>query len=276
MSTDLTKAHQELMKKPDFLKDQEPLGVDNLKEFIRPPRIKIIQPQTKAPLSEMFDKGDVILLPQSQVISPVMKKDNGKPSDQGEPFWFIPLFFFPEWCVWNPIQMKGTLPAIRERTFDVQSKIAHRARVKELWYEKCPENPEYNIRYCEHLNFIIMFTGKDTHLPLRGTTAVLSYSRGGWRAGSTLLSLIQTRDASIFDCVFEGRANLASNEKGEWYIINATNPSRDSGVDPWVRDKDIHKKLMDMHIELKEAHAKSMIVVDFDEEEEEEVGTGKF
>lgn len=274
MSTDITKPRpsSELMQRPEFFDQQEVLGTEGIGEYIKPPRVKVVQPQSRAPFSEQFNKGDVVLVPQMQIVAPVVLSDKGKPTNSGTPFHFIPLFFFPEWCTWNPIQMQGQLPVIRERTFDTKSELARKAKVKEMWFEKCPENPEFNIRHCEHLNFIVLLTGNN---PFAGTTCVISYARGTYRSGSTLLSLVQMRNASIFGCQFEAKAQLLTNEKGEWYTLDATNPSPASNVSPWVTDKEVYAKLKDMHTELKEAHAKSLIIIEHDDDELLDSGSGR-
>jgi len=266
MSTELSKTKTSLTVAPDFLENEQNLGVEGIKNYIRPPRLKTIQPQSKAPFSEQFNKGDIVLLPQMELVFPIPTNDKGKPQDKGKPFHFVPVFFFPEWCVWNPIQMQGTLPAVRSRTFDENSDIARRAKIKDLWFAKCPENPEYNIRFCEHLNFIMVLKSETQ---LGNAPVVVSFSRGNYRDGSTLLSLIQVRNKSIFDCQFEAKASLRRNEKGEWYGWDVSNPSVESGVSPWIPDMETHERFKAMFLEYQEAHKNAAIIVEHDDVEQE-------
>jgi hypothetical protein len=86
--------------------------------------------------------------------------------------------------------------------------------------------------------------------------------------GTNLSSLIQMRNAPIFGCVFEARTEFTSNDQGEWYKLMVSNPSLESGVSAWVIQQETYEKLKVSHLALKEAHAKNLIRVEHEDEED--------
>ncbi len=253
----------ELMKRPDFLAEEKKLGIEGIGEYIRPPMFKTIQPQSKGEFAEKFNKGDVILLPNMEVCFPVLLNEGGKSTEKGSVFHFIPIFFFTEYCVWNPIEINAE-SAIRERTFDKNSVIAKKARNKETWFETCPEDNRYKIRYCEHLNFFLIPT---TPSIAEGQLVVQSFARGRYRDGAKLLQEIRTRDASIFGMQFEANTRFRKNAKGEWYGWDIRNPSVESGVDGWIRDRVMFKKYEELHLQCQSAYDKELIKPEYEIED---------
>lgn len=245
---------------PAFMQDVTDFGIDDLKQYIVPPRLKVVQRISGAPFDDLFNPGDVVACPQLVLVSPVIKNDNGKPTDQGEPFHFVPLYFFVEWCLWNPLEMKGSLPSIRARTTDPNSDMVIKSRDSKLWELPCPENPEYKCRYVEHLNFLILLINEHE---LAGTPMVMSFSRAEHRAGTNFAALIKMRKAPIFGCQFQARAGFRSNNKGNWYGVDVMNPE---AVPPFVQDKALFDAYHNIHLELKEAHNNARVVVDYDNE----------
>jgi len=265
MENEIIKTQTQL---PGFMTEDREMGVSELRQFIIPPRLKVVQPMSSEQYTEKFNKGDVVLAPQLVLVAPItMDSVTKRPTKSGQPFNFVPLFFFPEYLAWNPLESKGTLPAVRERSLDPQSEIARKARNPETREEPCPEVARAVIRYQEHLNFIMLLvnTGDTAGIPV-----VASFSRGEHRTGTNLASLIAMRRAPIFGCVFEATSKLRSNSKGEWYGLDITNPSVSSGVNAIVTDEAQYAALKKLHLEMKEAHAKNLIIVDHDDEMVEE------
>jgi len=249
------------------MRDVTDLGVEDLSQFVTPPRVKIVQKQASAMLLERFTPGDVIIVPQQVLVAPIARNEKGKVLDTGVPFFFTPVFFFPEWCLWNPIKMKGSLPAIRERSLDPKSPIAVKSKSVATWKEPCPENRECDCRYVEHLNFVCVLAS-DEH-ELAGTPIVLSFSRAEHKSGSNLASLIKLRRAPIYGCQFMGVVGHRTNSQGDWFGIDAVNPAGDSGITPFVMDETRFKALAALHEEMRTAHESAKIRVDYDEAEEE-------
>jgi hypothetical protein len=260
-----------LRKAPDELQ-----GVDNLNEFIVPPRIKVVQKQSNNELLSQFDPGCVISMPQRVLVADMQKNAQGRSAGVGVPFHFVPIFFFPEWCTWNPRGIDG-IPMIRDRTLDRDNPLVAKARTKELRIEPYPEKPMDDqgrpiiIRHVEHLNFVVMIIGENQ---LAGIPMVMSFSRGEHRAGSNFASLIKLRKADIFGCVFEGMVHERTNNDGEWFGVDVTNPSADSGVAPWT-PPDLYESLKPIHEEYKDAYHKQLIRVDHDDEADVEVSSTK-
>jgi hypothetical protein len=206
---------------------------------------------TKEPLKSMFDAGSVVVVPQNVEVAPL-----------GEKFHFVPLFFFVEWCTWNPIQLSKDR-SIVERTFDSRSPIAAKSRDPNLRMEPHPENERLFLRHVEHLNFVLVIIGDH---PAAGMPVVKSWARGDHKAGSSFAGLISMRKAPIFGCQFEAVSRLRTNPQGDWYGLDVSNPSEDSGVGSWTPE-DVYPKLRDMHMEFKRLHSEALIQVDHDDED---------
>ena len=247
---------------PDFMKDEEVLGTEDLSQFIIPPRIKVVQKQSGAPFDELFKPGQAVIVPQMIPLADVENK-------KGEPFHFVPLFFYPEWCTWNPLEMKGTLPAIRKRTTDPKDPLVAKCRNRELWFETCPENPEGKpLRNVEHLNYIVMLVGGHE---LDGTPMIMSFSKGEHSSGSNFAALIKMGKAPMYGRHYEAAvAHRPDNPKGAWYGINVTSPSAGSGITPFVSDLELFQAYKSMHLELKQAHEDGMIQASYEDQVESE------
>jgi hypothetical protein len=207
-------------------------------------------------------------------VAEVILDENKKPTKAGAPFVFIPVFFFAEWCAWNPLSMKGTLPAIRERSLDPKSDIARKSRNPETREEHCPESkdPKDLVRYQEHLNFVcvLLNTGETAGIPI-----IISFARAEHSSGRNLASLIAMRSAPIFGCIFEAHSQLRVNAKGAWYGLDITNPSVASGFGGHVTNEVQYNALKRLHTDMKEAHAKNLIIVDHDDSDISAEDTGE-
>jgi hypothetical protein len=257
-SKDLEKKKSTAVALPEWMQQYEREGTDDLGQYVVPPRLKVVQPTSGEPFNMKFDQGDVVAVPQ------IIKIAGMEDKITGEPFYFTPLFFFAEWCLWNPIELKGTHSAVRERTFDAESEIAIRSRDPKLWSVKCPELPDKMMRYVEHLNFVVALKGDHE---LAGTPCILPFARAEHKAGSNLAALIKMRAAPLFGCNFEGRVGFRTNNHGQWYGIDVTNPAGDSGVTPFVEDEVQFNQYRQVHKGLKEAHDNRLIKVDYEEGE---------
>lgn len=249
--------------RPSFMQEDVGVGLDTLKEFVKPPMIKVVQKQAKEPLSTMFDPGDVILSPVNVEVSGMIADASGNPTKDGVPFHVIPLLFFVNYISWNPIEMRGQLDAVRKQTLDPKDIIAVKARDPELRVEKCPENPKYSIKHCEHLNFLVMFFDG----PHAGEMAVMSFARAEHKSGRNWATLIKMGKAPIFGRVYAAQTHFRTNAQGEWFGIDISNPSPTSGVGAWITDENQYHALKELHLKLKEAHENNLIVVDHDEED---------
>lgn len=250
---------------PAHLREGESGSMTLLKQYVTPPRLKVIQRQTLPPLIEKFSPGDVIALPGDIMIAPV-KMENNRTTGEGTPFALVPLFFYPEWVVWNPMEMKGVLPAIRSRTIDPRSPIAMRSKSPETWSEKIGDKDGKPIfaRYVEHLNFVVKLLLPDD--PLNGQFVTLSFARGEHRAGAAFCGLLQMRNAKhIYGCQFEACVGPRKKNENAWFGIDVMNPS---SVDPWVQDKDQFDQYRLLHEGLAKTYAEGLLMAGYEDGEE--------
>lgn len=257
----LTTAVQE--QAPNFMTTGSNVaGVELLGQYVKPPRFKIVQKQSSAELLEEFNVGDVIMItPEKLLVAPVILNDKGKPTNEGTPFHVVPLFFYPEWVAWNPIEMKGTLNSIRDRSCDPASQIAAYSRSPDTREAPCPEDRRYKIRYNEHLNFIFVVIDQDN--PLAFQPAVMSFARASHKHGSHLAGLIKMRKTDIFGCQFVLQTHFQSNQQGEWYAPIPANPTDVSG---FVQDQNLYEEYKKLHLEFKQAHAGGLLRPDLDDD----------
>lgn len=251
---------------PEFMQGtaKEDYGLQDALQYVRPPRIKIVQPLSRPQIKDLFNDGDAIAVPTLQLLAAnQLDMQTKKPSGVGEPFLIVPIFFYPEFCVWNPLPLvnSGQLPTIRERSLDSRSAIAIRAKSQNR-EDVCPESPNEKIKYVEHLNFIVMPLDGDFF----GTPLVASFSKAEFKTGSSFCAALQMRRAPIYGCVFQFQVKKRSNQKGTWYGFDITNPQPPAS--PWLgqNDAELYKWLQERHVEFREAHSAGLLQADYDDE----------
>lgn len=246
---------------PAYLQVEDDHSVDELKHYIRPPRVKVIQSMSSDELKQKFGVADTILVPDNVLIMEAARdgKGNVQPGNT-QPFLFTPLFFFTEFCVWNPLEMKDQLPAIRERSTDPNSAIAKRARD---WNNKtmpCPENPEHECEFCEHMNFII-------HIQNYPEPCVMTFSRGEFKAGVNFATLAKLRKQGtgvpLYANVFAANLTYRQGKKGSWYGLDVSNPDGDTS--PYVGEEAFNR-YKEMHAQFAKDYADSKIEVNYEDE----------
>lgn len=217
---------------PEFMAEEEVLGLEVLKQFIVPPFIKIVQKQAGDELLQYFGAGDVILSPANAMIAEMPRDNKGRVVDGSRTsFRVVPVLFYPEWLTWNPIELKGAEPSIRYRTLDPNDPVVSKARAPALRSEPHPDHPELKIRHVEHLNFLVILYDH----PLGSEPAILSFARGEWRSGSKFANLIRMRKAPIYGCVFEAVVTHRVGQLGDWFGFDMCNPEEGS---PWVKKEE--------------------------------------
>ena len=85
-----------LIEKPKFMAPSSgtpsTVGMEMMDNYYQPSFLKIIQAQAKPPFKPPFIDGDVIAVPNMlKIIS------------MGDKFHFVPLFFYPEFTIHNPV-----------------------------------------------------------------------------------------------------------------------------------------------------------------------------
>jgi hypothetical protein len=250
---------------PDFMEKDEQAGLETLKQYIVPPRVKVVQKSAAEELLKAFSPGDVILAPINASIVEMKRDTKGRPVEgERTAFKIVPIFFYPEWATWNPLELRGKAPAIKYRTVDPTDPIVSKSRNPNLRFEVTPDDPSgtLKMRHVEHLNYVVLLYG---HPLGADEPAILTFARGEHFAGSKFASLIRMRKAPIFGCVFEAVVGHRSGNLGDWYGLDVCNP--DDGV-PWVSAEEypIFKAL---HEDFAKYHEEARLQVRLEPEEVE-------
>jgi hypothetical protein len=248
---------------PDFMQEDARMGLQDVGQFVVPPRLKIVQKQSRKELLDIYNMGDVLAMPSQELIASVLLNEKNKPTDLGSPFHFVPLYFYVEWACWNPYEA-SQLGAIRYRTTNPSDPIVQKAKNSALRAsEPCPEMPTKNLRYVEHLNFLVLLLGE---YKIAGSPIILSFARGSYKNGSDFCALTRTRKtAAIFGAQYECTTQRVERDGNDWYVPVVTNPSLESGVSPWVQDQAAYSKLRELHLEFDELHKAGRVRVDYDD-----------
>lgn len=253
----------ELMKMPDFLSThtgEDTLGL--VRQHVILPRVKVIQPLARPPYKPPFNDRDVILSPLMQLLA--------EGPEVGETlFHFVPLFFYPEWITWNP-RGAGGLRAIRDRTLDPRHPIAAKSRSPETRKEKCLEAPMKDgqhqmMRHLEHLNYVFTIVGDHE---LAGFPMTMSFASGEHQAGSRFSTLISMRRSKfIYGLQFAAKLGQRTNDQGTWWGIDVDNPAVNSGVSPFVQDRNAFEGYAKGYAEMKEAYDQKRLSVNLEDVE---------
>lgn len=258
ISTNITKITPNI---PDYMVADQGAGLDALKQYVIPPRIKIVQKQASQNLLDKFGVGDVILAPMGSTIVEMPRDPKGKVIEGTKvQFDIVPLFFYPEWIAWNPLETKGSEPAIRYRTNDPTDPIVVKARNPKLRFEPYPgdKTGKMFIRNVEHLNYIVVLHGH----PLGTTPCVLSFSRGESFAGANFAGLLKMRASAIYGGRYTCVVNHRIRQLGDWYGIDVVNPEEN----PWVTEEE-YAKFRELHNEFQTLYKESRLRVAHDEDD---------
>lgn len=240
----------------DFLAQytEKDTSLDLMEEYKILPRIKVIQQMSNEDLKDQFGEGSLIITPGG--VRLCKKKD--------EQFAFVPLFFFPEWCLWSDRRDKGN-PMIQERTFEKSHEIALRSADPERRFEIYQGGPDlqpFKKRYVAHLNFVGMIYGDH---PASGATCTLSFSRGEYGKGKAFISAaklrrIGTKQAPLWSQVWLLSSNLRERGDKKWYGIDYSCPQ-----DPLVLKEEM-EGFFGMHTLLKSEYEKKILIVNREDE----------
>jgi hypothetical protein len=145
------------------------------------------------------------------------------------------------------------------RTTDRNSPLVAKCRNSQLWKEPHPTEAGRFIENREHLNFLCMVFSDviQSHEPV-----VLSFSKTNHAIGTKLASLINARKAPLYGCVFEVTIDQTSNDKGNWFKLEVSNPTERP---PFVQDQEEYKAFQLMNAEFKKLHEASRIQMQYDE-----------
>jgi hypothetical protein len=243
------------------------IGTEDFGAYVKPPQLKVVQKQSASELLTQFDPGTVVTMPQRVLVSPMQKDEKtGRNTENGERFAFVPLFFYPEYCFWEP---NGVKPAIIDRTLDSRTQLAmlckNRTKVAH------PTIPGQFRNYVEHLNFVVLLLNNASY---ETTLMLLTFSRGEHSRGTAFMGLMQMRRHPMFGGQFvaqvHGPSSGRKNEKGEWYGIDVENPNADDDLSAYVQDVTKFSQYGQIHEWLKAQHKAGLIVADYEDGEDQE------
>lgn len=247
---------------PDWMADEAGVGLENTQRLIIPPRVRIVQAQSRAPLRDLFNIGDTVAVPQNLLIAE-HPYNGARAAENGQAFHVIPLFFYVEFLVWNDIKLQATEPSVLQRSVDPDSEIALKARNPNTWREPHPSGKDNHfIRYSEHLNFIISINEPEHEA--YGLPMVMSFSGAEHRTGANWLALLKMRRAPIYGCGFQISTSNRENSKGNWYGWDITNPMDRSKS--WV-SKELLEQYREVYTEMKEAYDQGTLQADYEDDE---------
>ena len=230
MSTELIPVNDE---RPSFLAEtQSSAGLEGLASKVRPSFVKIVQKNANDELLEKFDPGQIILTPDMTAITEV---DGVVP--------FTPIMWYSEFCKWAPIKLKGVEQMIVARTFDMNNPIAIKSQSSATWSEPHPQHandPKYNYRYCEHMNFVVKIMREDL---LNLEPVLLSFVKTNYSVGQRLAKLALQKQASLYSGVYELGTRQRQNSENQWRVFTVDNYSKGS----WVQDKALYDYLESAH-----------------------------
>lgn len=248
---------------PEFMQGEAPQGIELLKRVIRPPRLKVVQ-GTKSDKYSDYGTAQVVLTPSGVVLA-----------EPDEPFYIVPLLYYPEWACVNPYEMRGTLNMIRERTLDISSVIAAKAMdEKRRNAEVCPEDNmfssqnrgQYRLKYKEYFVFICWLVAKGD---VSGQPVLMSFSGGEYGTGQSFAAAIANRHAHIYGCVFEVRSpSKPRQRKGyTWFGLDPMNPESPGCPHPFVQDREEFEQFKKLHDEYAKVYLRGLDSVDLGEED---------
>ncbi len=258
------------LEKPDYLQDAEVIGLEGLKKYVILPFIKVVQKMASKELTDVFNIGDLIASGSNSLIAQMNVDTKFKSLETGNPFHFVPLFFYPEWCTWSPFEGRGQAPAIINRSLDPACDIAAKSNNPNLRAEEIDtEWGKLMCRHVEHLAYVVTLWNH----PLAGTPMILSFQKGEHGTGRAFSSLIAMRKASPFACVFQGVSTYRPGSgKGDWYGIQPSNPSGEEAPEPWVPEDEMNVFKV-LHLEMKKAYEEKRLIAGYDEDRPDDSST---
>ena len=235
---------------PDFIASatDAPKGLEEVQKVMQPSIMRVVQALTQDEIVARDQvPGDVVLMPERTCVFD-SKAETIKPTR------IVPVFFFTEWCVWNPLKTKGQLPFIRERSMDPNGDIARKAKTPDLRKEPCPEMPTESLRYMEHLTYLVVLM-EESGPP---APVLLSFVSGEHKTGRRFANMIVSRGVPIYAGAYEFITSERRNPQGKWFGLDISNSS-----EPWVTQEqfEIFKQL---HIDLKERIVGGDIIIDYE------------
>lgn len=248
-------------------------SLDAMDEHRTLPRHKIIQSTTAQKLIDEFGIGSVILQPGNVLV--------WKMGD--EPFPFVPFLFFVEWLKWADLRDDNS---VLGRTMDPTHEYAKKAKNPEQrievydGHEERSEKERWYYRYVQTFRFVgVPF---DVNHPLHLTPMTLSFERGEFKTGETLINAVKMRKmlvkiddkmeripVPLFAQMWKVEASLRTRGADrKWYGLDVT--PMEELVPP-----DAIEEMEALHKDYKKANDAERLVVEEDAPREDPAATAE-
>lgn len=237
---------------------EEDKSLEDMKAYRVLQRLKVIQSTSNTELLDKFEPGDIILSPGQALIAAVDRKSR----QSKEPFLFVPVFFFAEFCKWSDLDDKESA-TILGRSFDPTNEIAKRARDPKRRFEKYNDG-NYVARYVEHLNFAGFIYGEHE---FAREACVQTFSRGEFGRGRNFISAITLRKAiPLWAQIWQFTVGFRDpTEKRKWWGMDFIAPEGENVIGE--DEVEFHKA---GHEELKDLYEKQRLIVDHEDSGKED------
>lgn len=231
MSTELANT-EELANVPDYMRAQIGEGLEDVHQSQDVSRIKVVQKQADDELLEKFSPGDLILTPELELVAKA-----------GEAIGFTPLFFWNEFCTWEPLCARGSVDSpIVERSTDRSGALAAKCASKDTWYEYHPDHPKgspeaekWRRRNVHHLCYLVILDHPEMTMPV-----VMSFQKGDFRKGARFGSRLVQAKVPIY-----GQRYLLSTSTRD-----TTNPYKGLDIDPDTENRWVSREKFETNREL--------------------------
>lgn len=236
---------------PSYLQNREKkYDFGDMNKFRKPPYFKIIQALAGPPFKPPFKDGDGI----------VVVGNNVKIADLETEFTLTPILFFPTWDCFNPPQLRN-MPALRDVSYDENSELAIKAR--KFIKEPCPENSQYQLKYCTTLNFLGCVQDHpeiNPNLPI-----IFRFNRGEYKTGQILIGMMQDREQPPYACRFNCKVGNHPGKLGNWFGLDIRNSPM-----PFHETEEIFLKYEKLHDEMQKVIAARQLVIDMGSGEDDD------
>jgi len=231
-----------------------PTGLEEMSEFLTPPRLKIAQANRKGEF-KAFEEGTILITPTNEVAC----GPNGF-------FAFTVVYAYPQFCVHNPFKRPEGMPWIRESTLDADSELAQKC--VQFVSETMPEDNDQKIRYATHFNFLIIIHGIPTFANI---PVIMSLFIGEAKSGKRLNDLIKARvsgeykGTKIYMHNIMAHQSLHRNPGNEWQGLDFSNPTADVDCGRFVPTAEFVEAYAKLHEQCKVDKERFVIKYDDDE-----------
>jgi len=245
---------------PDFMREdaQKQVGLEVAKTLVKPMRLKIVQPLSKAMHEKGFGDGDMVLMPLGAPVAAMPRLPNGQPDyAKAATFNFTPIFLYKEYCKQNDVN-RAELPFIADRSFDPQSDIAMRALNPKRRQEPYPDGSAGKLTYAEHINVIARLV----NCPATSQPVLLTFFKGEHFVGSNLCTILVHRSAPPYGNILSLKVGPHKNKVGQTWPGFDIDVPKDGPT--FIQNADEYAKLRDEHLNFKKLHDERRLITEYE------------